>query len=46
MASARPMKPIVWVGSAKADPKALPAPVVNDMGHQLFRVQCGLEPDD
>jgi phage-related protein len=40
------MKPIVWVGSAKADLKAFPASVVNDIGHQLFRVQCGLEPDD
>ena len=40
------MKPIVWVGSAKADLKELPASVLDDMGHQLFRVQCGLEPDD
>ena len=40
------MKPIVWVGSAKVDLKALPAAVLDDMGHQLFRVQCGLEPDD
>jgi phage-related protein len=40
------MKPVVWVGSAKADLKAFPEPVFDDMGHQLFRVQCGLEPDD
>jgi phage-related protein len=40
------MKPVVWVGSAKVDLKTFPAPVVDDMGHQLFRVQCGLEPDD
>ncbi len=40
------MKPVVWVGSAKSDLKAFPARVVDDMGHQLFRVQCGLEPDD
>lgn len=34
------------MGSSKADLKALPAAVMDDMGHQLFLVQCGLEPDD
>jgi len=34
------------MGSSKADLKAFPAAVVDNMGHQLFLVQCGLEPDD
>ena len=34
------------MGSSKADLKAFPATVMDDMGHQLFLVQCGLEPDD
>jgi phage-related protein len=40
------MKPVIWMGSSKADLKAFPAAVIDDMGHQLFLVQCGLEPDD
>ena len=40
------MKEIIWVGSSKADLKSFPAAVMDDMGHQLFQVQCGLEPDD
>jgi phage-related protein len=40
------MKEIVWMGSSKADLKAFPPAVMDDIGHQLFRVQCGLEPDD
>jgi phage-related protein len=40
------MKEIIWVGSSKADLKAFPAAVMDDMGHQLFLVQRGLEPDD
>lgn len=34
------------MGSSKADLKAFPAAVMDNMGHQLFLVQCGLEPDD
>jgi phage-related protein len=40
------MKKVTWMGSSKADLKAFPAAVVDNMGHQLFLVQCGLEPDD
>lgn len=40
------MKPVVWLGTSKADLKAFPAAVLDDIGHQLFRVQCGLVPDD
>jgi len=34
------------MGRSKADLKSFPASAVDDMGHQLFRVQCGLDPDD
>ena len=34
------------MGSSKADLKNLPAAVIDDIGHQLFLVQCGFEPDD
>ena len=40
------MKKVAWMGSSKANLKAFPAAVVDDMGHQLFLVQCGLEPDN
>ena len=40
------MKKVIWIGSSKADLKAFPAAAMDDMGHQLFLVQCGLEPDD
>ena len=40
------MKPVIWMGSSKADLKAFPAAVIDDMGHQLYLVQSGLEPDD
>ncbi|MBS1994785.1 MAG: type II toxin-antitoxin system RelE/ParE family toxin [Cyanobacteria bacterium SZAS LIN-2] len=40
------MKPVVWLGSSKADLRSFPANAMDDMGHQLFRVQCGLDPDD
>lgn len=40
------MKAVIWMGSSKADLKAFPAAVMDYMGHQLFLVQRGLEPDD
>jgi phage-related protein len=40
------MKKIVWTGSSKADLKSFPAAAIDDMGYQLFQVQCGLEPAD
>lgn len=40
------MKAVIWLGSSKADLKAFPASAMDDMGHQLYRVQCGLDPDD
>ncbi len=41
-----PKKRVVWLGSRKADLKALPPAVVDDIGYQLFLVQCGLQPRD
>ena len=41
-----PKKPVVWLGSSKSDLKAFPPSVVDDLGYQLYLVQCGLEPDD
>jgi phage-related protein len=40
------MKAVIWMGSSLNDLKEFPAPVIDDLGHQLFRVQCGLDPDD
>ena len=40
------MKEVIWMGSSKADLKAFPAAVMDNVGHQLFLVQCGLDPDD
>ena len=40
------MKEVIWMGSSKVDLKAFPAAVVDDVGHQLFLVQCGIESDD
>jgi phage-related protein len=40
------MKRIVWIGSSKDDLKGFPPAAMDDTGHQLFRVQRGLDPDD
>lgn len=40
------MKRILWQGSSKTDLKSFPSAVVDDAGYQLFRLQCGLDPDD
>lgn len=40
------MKVVVWMGSSKADLRTFPTAVMDDIGHQLFLVQCGLEPND
>ncbi len=34
------------MGNSKADLKAFPAAIMDNMGHQLFLVQRGLDPDD
>ena len=40
------MKEVVWMGTSKTDFKVFPAAVMDDMGHQLFLVQCGIAPND
>lgn len=40
------MQQVVWMGSSKEDLKSFPSAVMDDMGYQLFLVQCGLEPDN
>lgn len=39
-------KTIVWMGSAYDDLLRFPAIVRRDPGHQLSKVQAGLDPDD
>jgi phage-related protein len=41
-----PLKKISWIGGSKEELKAFPAAVMDDIGYQLYLVQCGLEPDD
>jgi hypothetical protein len=36
------MKKVAWMGSSKADLKAFPAAVVDDMGHQLLKERSRL----
>ncbi|MFA6038318.1 MAG: type II toxin-antitoxin system RelE/ParE family toxin [Legionellales bacterium] len=40
------MKDIYFIGSAQKDLKGLPEAARREAGHQLHRVQCGLEPSD
>jgi phage-related protein len=36
-----PLKPLTWVGSARADLKACPPEVQDVMGFALYQAQCG-----
>lgn len=40
------MKPVRFIGGAKADLSAFPAAAKLRAGHELFMVQVGREPDD
>jgi phage-related protein len=42
----KPNKRVLWLGTSKADLKALPKPVMAQAGYELYLVQCGLEPTD
>ena len=42
----KPNKRVLWLGSSKADLKALPKIVLAQAGYELYLVQCGLEPTD
>ena len=39
-------KPLFWVGASREDVCAFPELVRRGIGHQLWRVQAGLAPDD
>lgn len=41
-----PKKPVIWSGSSKSDLRAFSPEVVDEIGYQLYLVQCGLEPHD
>lgn len=34
------VKSVIWLGSSQSDLKAFPPAVVDDMGYQLYLVQC------
>lgn len=40
------VKPIQWLGSSRRDLRAFPTDAKQVAGFQLYRVQCGLEPND
>lgn len=40
------MKPVVWLGSSHDDIRGFPAGTRQEAGHELDRVQRGLEPSD
>lgn len=40
------MKPVVWLGSSHDDIRGFPAGARQEAGHELDRVQRGLEPSD
>ncbi len=39
-------KPLIWIGSSRADVRAFPADARRIAGFQLWRVQQGLHPND
>lgn len=39
-------KDVVFVGSSRDDLRRFPKDVRDDMGYQIYRVQCGLAPKD
>jgi phage-related protein len=41
-----PEKELVWLGSSRAEIRSFPADARRIAGFQLYRVQCGLDPND
>jgi phage-related protein len=39
-------KPVIWLGTARDDLRGFPADARQVAGFQLWRVQCGFEPND
>jgi len=44
MFDARPMRPILWIGSSKKDLKEMPVGVQKEIGHSLREIQKGKDP--
>jgi phage-related protein len=42
----RSIKPVRWIGTSLRDLRAIAADAQDEIGHQLWRVQTGLRPDD
>lgn len=40
------MKAVVWMGSSREDLKRFPETPQDSLGFELYRVQCGLDPND
>ena len=40
------VKPLLWLGSSRADLRAFPDEARREAGHELFKVQQGEEPSD
>ncbi len=40
------MKPVIWLGSSRDDIRGFPVEARQEVGHELDRVQRGLEPSD
>lgn len=41
-----PLKPLLWLGSSRADVRGFPELTRGKVGHELFQVQQGLMPSD
>lgn len=40
------MKPVIWLGSSRDDIRGFPVEARREVGHELDRIQRGLEPSD
>ena len=40
------VKPVIWMGGSREEVKRLPEAVQDSLGFELYRVQCGLDPND
>jgi phage-related protein len=41
-----PVKPVIWMGSSREDLKDFPETAQDVAGFELYRVQCGFDPED
>ncbi|HEX2655768.1 MAG TPA: type II toxin-antitoxin system RelE/ParE family toxin [Xanthobacteraceae bacterium] len=40
------MKAVIWMGASRADLGQFPESAQDSLGYELYRVQCGLDPQD